>query len=465
MKVKINELKQNELNEKIYGKTEVSVVNEGTSLVEQIKSSKYIKPILVKPDNTIISGHRRVAACKFIGIEFIEAEVISGKTELEYEELFLLENAARVKNTEQITNEYSMYKEIESKKANLRKIETLKQNKEENADVVKKDTSVEVGKARDIAAKKVGMNSGSKLDDNVKTLHSINKLDEESKADIKKVFNSNIGASKKIVELPEDKRKDVIANIKSIKPLEKVKTSDVVAAIKKVEMAERTEEAKTLPKNEKVLHGDSVTMLKTLADDSVDCVVTDAPYGVEYKDTREVGLMQYKDGKEYALELLDSTCKELKRVCKEGAHLYFFTGFVNMFAFKDILQKYFHVQVNPIVWVKNNHTLCDFKKRYASKCEYIWFCHNSEEVKRELNDICSPDVINFSVESGKQHSAQKPVALLEYLIKNSTVENETVLDSFAGSGSTLVAAKGCNRNYIGVELEEEFIALINERLA
>jgi len=459
MKIRVNELKQNELNEKIYGKTEVSVLGEGTSLVEQIKSSNYVKPILVKPDNTIISGHRRVAACKVIGIEFIEAEVISGKTELEYEELFLLENAARVKNTEQITNEYSMYKEIERKKANLRQKEL---NNKESL-VVKKDTS-EVGKARDIAAKKVGMNSGSKLDDNVKTLNSINKLDEESKVDIKKVFNSNIVASKKIIDLPEEKRKEVIANIKSVKPLEKIKTCDVEAAIKKVDLKDRTEQAKTLPKNDKVLHGDSVTMLKTLADKSVDCVVTDPPYGVEYKDTREVGLMQYKDGKDYALELLDNTCKELKRVCKEGAHLYFFTGFVNMFEFRETLKKYFHVQVNPIVWVKNNHTLCDFKKRYASKCEYIWFCHNSEEPIRNLNNDCSPDVISFAVESGKQHSAQKPIALLEYLIKNSTVANETVLDSFAGSGSTLVAAKKSNRNYIGIELEEEFVTIINERL-
>jgi DNA modification methylase len=62
------------------------------------------------------------------------------------------------------------------------------------------------------------------------------------------------------------------------------------------------------------------------------------------------------------------------------------------------------------------------------------------------------------------HPTQKPVDLLEYLIKTYTNEGETVLDFCAGSGSTLVAAKKTNRNFIGIEKEKEYYDICLERL-
>jgi len=62
------------------------------------------------------------------------------------------------------------------------------------------------------------------------------------------------------------------------------------------------------------------------------------------------------------------------------------------------------------------------------------------------------------------HSTQKPVALMEYLIKTYTNENETVLDFTMGSGSTGVAAKNLNRNFIGIELDENYFNIAKERI-
>jgi len=62
------------------------------------------------------------------------------------------------------------------------------------------------------------------------------------------------------------------------------------------------------------------------------------------------------------------------------------------------------------------------------------------------------------------HSSQKPVELLEYLINTYSNESDTVLDCFAGSGSTLVAAKNLNRQFIGIEKEKEYYDIILERL-
>ena len=76
------------------------------------------------------------------------------------------------------------------------------------------------------------------------------------------------------------------------------------------------------------------------------------------------------------------------------------------------------------------------------------------------------NLITFSNASQKNklHPTQKPVALLEYLIKTYTLEGDTVLDFTMGSGSTGVAALNTNRNFIGIELDEEYFKIAKERI-
>lgn len=62
------------------------------------------------------------------------------------------------------------------------------------------------------------------------------------------------------------------------------------------------------------------------------------------------------------------------------------------------------------------------------------------------------------------HPTQKPVALLEYLIKTYTNENDIVLDNCMGSGSTGVACLNTNRNFIGIELDENYFNIAKERI-
>lgn len=73
-------------------------------------------------------------------------------------------------------------------------------------------------------------------------------------------------------------------------------------------------------------------------------------------------------------------------------------------------------------------------------------------------------VLLFKVERGKRHPTQKPVALLEYLIKTYTLENETILDNCMGSGSTGVACVNTNRNFIGIEKEENYFNIAEKRI-
>lgn len=73
-------------------------------------------------------------------------------------------------------------------------------------------------------------------------------------------------------------------------------------------------------------------------------------------------------------------------------------------------------------------------------------------------------VIKFNTERTKLHPTQKPVALIEYLIKTFTDEGETVLDNCMGSGTTAIACINTNRNYIGFELNKDYFNVSNERI-
>lgn len=81
-----------------------------------------------------------------------------------------------------------------------------------------------------------------------------------------------------------------------------------------------------------------------------------------------------------------------------------------------------------------------------------------------MNDYCYPkDFLRFNTQRGL-HPTQKPVPLLEYLIKTYTNERELVLDFTMGSGSTGVACKNLNRDFIGIELEENYFNIAKERI-
>jgi len=201
--------------------------------------------------------------------------------------------------------------------------------------------------------------------------------------------------------------------------------------------------------------GDCLEQLRQVGDSSVHCVIIDPPYGLEVHNTRS-GEKDYADGYDYAFDLLDDVCCELNRVCVKGAHVYVFAGSDFRLSGKvyDIMSDYFTMQDWPIVWQKDNHTMCDFKKWYPRKHEPIVFGHNVEPC-RELRK-CIPDVITCPRDNNTGHSAEKPIALLEALIKQSTTTGETVLDCFMGAGSTGVAAVRQKRTFIGIELEQRW---------
>ena len=210
--------------------------------------------------------------------------------------------------------------------------------------------------------------------------------------------------------------------------------------------------------------GDTMEILPALCE-PVHCVITDPPYALETHRTRQGG-HDYADGEKYALDLLKHVCSDIagNDNIVAGAHLYFFSGYTHLHRFKAALSEYFDVQDNPLIWPKTQHTMCDFSRWYPSKHEYVLFAHK-RGARRPLAK-CIGDVLP-EIGRGREteHSAEKPVDLLKILVQQSTLKGETILDPFAGSGSTGAASVACGRRFIGIELSERWAELARARCA
>lgn len=191
--------------------------------------------------------------------------------------------------------------------------------------------------------------------------------------------------------------------------------------------------------------------IKQVSDKSIDLVVTDPPYGIKFQSNyRKV---QHKSiQNDDNLDWLESWVVELKRVCKDEAHLYIFCSWHNIDLFKEKVGAYFNVK-NILIWEKNHTGMGDLEGDYAPKYEMILFCSNGS---KKLNGGRDANILKAKRTGNENHPTEKPVNLINYLIEKSSNENDIVLDTFAGSFSTAQACKQKKRNFICFEIEEEY---------
>jgi len=144
-------LKPHQKNSAIYGESE-----DATELIDLIRMSGWVKPLVITATGTIISGHQRCKAVLALGWESLMVEVREFADELAELEALLLENASRLKTTEQKVREGEAWKEVEEKKARLRMSDAAKALSQG----VKNFSHPEKGKTCDRIAKRVGIGSG-----------------------------------------------------------------------------------------------------------------------------------------------------------------------------------------------------------------------------------------------------------------------------------------------------------------
>ena len=214
----------------------------------------------------------------------------------------------------------------------------------------------------------------------------------------------------------------------------------------------------------KLYQGDCLEIMGGIKDKSVDLIVTDPPYLMDYQSNRrkkEDRFDKIKNDKENYI-LIQDYLEECHRIMKDNTAIYCFCSWHNIDFFKNEFEKHFKLK-NILVWNKNNHGTGDLKGSYAPKHEFILFGHKGRTLLREKRIA---DVIDCpKISSNKlTHPTEKPQDLLEIFIKQSSDVGSIIFDGFMGTGSCGIAAKKLNRNFIGIELDEKYFNIAKNRL-
>lgn len=204
---------------------------------------------------------------------------------------------------------------------------------------------------------------------------------------------------------------------------------------------------------------DCLEFMKKLPDKCIDLVLTDPPYGMEFKSNyRKIKYEKIQNDNN--LDWLPTFVEESYRILKDKTHTYFFCSFHNVDIFKQEISKKFEVK-NILVWIKNNTGMGDLEGDYAPQYE---FCIYARKGNRKLNDGRASNILQYNRTGNINHPTEKPQDLFAFLIRKSSNENEIVFDGFLGSGTTALTCKMLKRNYICCEISKEYCDIAEQRI-
>jgi DNA modification methylase len=193
-----------------------------------------------------------------------------------------------------------------------------------------------------------------------------------------------------------------------------------------------------------IIQADCIPAMGQLESASVDFVLTDPPYLVDYRS---------RDGRRVTNDAnahwLRPAVSQIYRVLKPASFCVSFYAWNRVNLFMSAWRDAGFRAVGHVV----------FRKRYASSARFFRYQHESAYLLAK-GDVTPPtqpipDVIDFRYTGNRLHPTQKPVEALKPLISSFCPPNGVVLDPFAGSGSTLAAAKQLGRRFLGIEIDAQ----------
>ena len=224
-----------------------------------------------------------------------------------------------------------------------------------------------------------------------------------------------------------------------------------------------------------LIQGDCLEVLKKLRSESVDLVVTDPPYFILNTVSKIQKEAKDWDSFEDMLAYKKFTTKylnELYRIMKDNTSCCLFWSERHLFAFDEIIQQTKFNLHKILIWHYPNILKGFSNKRWHNTFDFIFHLakgkvstFNASFVKGENIDVWRFPKPQFNFKKDhKYHSTQKPLELIKRLIKILSNPNDTVLDPFLGSGTTMQACLELNRNCIGVEINPEYVNVTKKRL-
>ncbi|MBO7713207.1 MAG: hypothetical protein J6S85_06525 [Methanobrevibacter sp.] len=223
---------------------------------------------------------------------------------------------------------------------------------------------------------------------------------------------------------------------------------------------------------QKIILGDAYQLVKEIADKSVDLIITDPPYDIP--NLHGSGIMKSRKKGKFTDELKEgsldkgidlSILNEFVRVMKK-INIYIWCNKKQIFDYLVFFHKEKNCNYEIFTWCKENpipfcgaHYLVD--KEY---CLYFWEQGATLHVPFNRGGTYFLSKTNIIDKEDFSHPTCKPVSILTNFVLNSSKEGDLILDCFSGSGSTAIACKNTNRNFIGFEINKKFYKSSIDRL-
>lgn len=218
---------------------------------------------------------------------------------------------------------------------------------------------------------------------------------------------------------------------------------------------------------DKVHQGDCIAGMRQLADESVDLIVTDPPYLMNYKSGRRKDKghrfnRPIEGDKDF--QLIHDYILECYRVLKPNSAAYVFCNQNHVDYFmQEARAAGFNIK-NLIVWDKMNHTVGDLQASFGRRYEFVLLLNKG---RCFFNGHRLEDIWRYKPVRGKQqqHQNQKPLELIIRCIEKHSKPGDLVLDGFMGAATTAVAAAMTGRHFIGWEIDPGYYEIAAARIA
>ena len=247
----------------------------------------------------------------------------------------------------------------------------------------------------------------------------------------------------------------------------------------------------------KIFHGDCLEVLKTFPDDTFDLIFADPPYYLQLPKGKR---LKRADGSEVIPvdndwdkfesyeecdKFTENWLKECQRVLKPTGTIWVIGMYHNIFRVGKIMQDLGLWFLNDVVWVKTDALPNLNGRRFTNNHEtLIWAIKNKTvkgytfnyELMKNMNGgkqmkdtdwvfgLCKGNE-RLKDENGiKAHPTQKPLKLIQQVVLASSKKGDLILDPFLGRGTTAVVAKALDRNWIGIEKEENYVKIAKKRV-
>lgn len=222
----------------------------------------------------------------------------------------------------------------------------------------------------------------------------------------------------------------------------------------------------------KLYLGDCIKRMAVMPRRGVDAIITDPPYNISrdnnFKTMGRAGIDFGEWDKDF--DLVD-WIKYCEPTLKKGGNIVIFNSWKNMSYITNELEKCSFEVKDLIRWKKTNAMPRNRDRRFITDYEVaVWavkkggkWTFNRLSDKYEIPEIVG-GITPKSEKINGGHTTQKPVYVMEWLIERLTNKGDTVFDPFMGSGTTGVACNNLNRNFIGVEIDENYFNIAKQRI-